>query len=91
MNKENIMTKALFNLSDNDLIQLALDFDNVFIPLDSILRRVTSEIYDVEVGNVSVMQMQLVLTVAAMILAQRFKDFKDKSIDIFDKVASGKN
>ena len=91
MNKENVMIKALFNLSDNDLIQLALDFDNVFIPLDSILRRVTSEIYDVEVGNVSVMQMQLVLTVAAMILAQRFKDFKDKSIDIFDKVASGKN
>lgn len=91
MNKENVMTKALFNLSDNDLIQLALDFDNVFIPLDSILRKVTSEIYDIEVGNVSVMQMQLVLTVAAMVLAQRFKDFKDKSIDLFDKVASGKN
>lgn len=90
MNKENVMTKALFNLSDNDLIQLALDFDNVFIPLDSILRKVTSEIYDVELGNVSVMQMQLVLTVAAMVLAQRFKDFKDKSIDLFDKVASGK-
>lgn len=91
MNKENVITKALFNLSDNDLIQLALDFDNVFIPLDSILRKVTSEIYDIEVGNVSVMQMQLVLTVAAMVLAQRFKDFKDKSIDLFDKVASGKN
>lgn len=90
MNKENVMTKALFNLSDNDLIQLALDFDNIFIPLDSILRKVTSEIYDVELGNVSVMQMQLVLTVAAMVLAQRFKDFKDKSIDLFDKVASGK-
>lgn len=90
MNKENVMTKVLFNLSDNDLIQLALDFDNVFIPLDSILRKVTSEIYDVELGNVSVMQMQLVLTVAAMVLAQRFKDFKDKSIDLFDKVASGK-
>lgn len=91
MNKEDIMTKALSNLSDNDLIQLALDFDNMYIPLDSILRRVASEIYAVEVERVSVMQMQLVLTVAAMVLAQRFKDFKDKSIDIFDKVASGKN
>lgn len=90
MNKENVMTKALFNLSDNDLIQLALDFDNMYIPLDSILRRVASEIYAVEVERVSVTQMQLVLTVAAMILAQRFKDFKDKSIDIFDKVASRK-
>lgn len=90
MNKEYIITKALSNLSDNDLIQLALDFDNMFIPLDSILRRVTSEIYVVEVEKVNVMQIQLVLTVAAMVLAQRFKDFKDKSIDIFDKVASRK-
>lgn len=91
MNKEDIITKALSNLSDNDLIQLALDFDNMYIPLDSILRRVASEIYVVEVERVSVMQMQLVLTVAAMVLAQRFKDFKDKSIDLFDKVASRKN
>lgn len=55
MDNNNISMLILNKLSDEQLIQLALDFDNEFIALDSVLRKVTGEIYNKPPENVTLM------------------------------------
>lgn len=63
--------KAFENLTMKQIAQMVEEFNNETISSDALIRKVTAEVFEVEINKTSIMQMQLVV-IHCVIYMSRF-------------------
>lgn len=62
--------KAFENLTIKQIAQMVEEFNGTTISNDTLIRKITSEVFETEVNNTSIMQMQLVVIHCAIYMSR---------------------
>lgn len=62
--------KAFENLNMKQITQMVEEFNNETISSDALIRKVTAEVFEVEINKTSIMQMQLVVIHCAIYMSR---------------------
>lgn len=62
--------KAFENLTMKQIAQMVEEFNGTTISNDTLIRKITSEVFETEVNNTSIMQMQLVVIHCAIYMSR---------------------